>query len=315
MRWGFSSPKMEEGLSNFTKANSMSDRKNIIIVLNYNDYKETTRFCSVIGKYDIIDLIIVVDNKSTDDSYNHLLKLGSSKVVILSSDSNRGYSAGNNIGLKYILDNKIKGNIIISNPDIEVSQEVFSQIFEKLQDENIGIATGLVYANGVISDNYAWKIPSFWTLIADRFVILGKIRRVLGISMYMSKPIASEIYCECVSGCFFGFSTNTLNKIGLFDERTFLFGEETILGWKIKQNKLKTVVLKNAIVHHNEHHSLKLNSIKMKRNMRWELDSHMVYVKYYLKKGRLSQCVFKFFFVISCIERMLLEYLKTTFKS
>ena len=94
----------------------MSEDKNIIVVLNYNDWEETQRYCEVVKDFSIVDLIIVVDNLSTDDSMARLKHLESEKIVLVCAEENKGYAAGNNVGLRYIIDHKIKGNVIISNP-------------------------------------------------------------------------------------------------------------------------------------------------------------------------------------------------------
>lgn len=39
-----------------------------IVVLNFNDAKETVSFVEKIKSYNILDSIVVVDNASTDDS-------------------------------------------------------------------------------------------------------------------------------------------------------------------------------------------------------------------------------------------------------
>lgn len=40
------------------------------VVLNYNDYKTTTDFVLRVKEMKSIDLIVVVDNYSTDDSFH-----------------------------------------------------------------------------------------------------------------------------------------------------------------------------------------------------------------------------------------------------
>ena len=40
-----------------------------MIILNYNDYETTDKYLSSIKNYKVLDKIIVVDNNSTDSSY------------------------------------------------------------------------------------------------------------------------------------------------------------------------------------------------------------------------------------------------------
>ena len=56
-----------------------------MIVLNYNDYETTMKFIENIINYKSIEKIIIVDNNSTDNSYDKLKKLESDKVEIIKS--------------------------------------------------------------------------------------------------------------------------------------------------------------------------------------------------------------------------------------
>ena len=47
-------------------------RKLVFVIVNYNDYKTTKRLIDNIKDYKVIDDIYVVDNHSSDDSYDKL---------------------------------------------------------------------------------------------------------------------------------------------------------------------------------------------------------------------------------------------------
>lgn len=61
----------------------------------------------------------MVDNCSTDDSVKQLKKLKNIELIAL--DTNEGYAAGNNAGLKYLYEQECD-NYIISNPDIIIDK-------------------------------------------------------------------------------------------------------------------------------------------------------------------------------------------------
>ena len=81
--------------------------KTAIVILNYNDYETTSCMLNQIKDYKSLDLIVIVDNKSKDNSYNKLKKYENNKVKIIQTKENKGYANGNNYGLKY-LENKAK---------------------------------------------------------------------------------------------------------------------------------------------------------------------------------------------------------------
>ena len=67
-----------------------------IVILNYNDYEETSNFIEQIKGYKVLDEIVIVDNSSTDNSFNKLRKLKDKKISVIKTDGNNGYASGNN---------------------------------------------------------------------------------------------------------------------------------------------------------------------------------------------------------------------------
>lgn len=61
------------------------------VVLNYNDSKTTIELINRIGKMTSIDVIVIVDNNSTDDSFSVLKQYASEKIHVIQSDKNGGY--------------------------------------------------------------------------------------------------------------------------------------------------------------------------------------------------------------------------------
>ena len=68
--------------------------KNAFVIVNYNDYKTTIKLIENIKDYNILDKIVVVDNKSTDESLIRLESYNSNKLIVLESGDNKGYSYG-----------------------------------------------------------------------------------------------------------------------------------------------------------------------------------------------------------------------------
>ena len=92
-----------------------------VVILNYNDKKNTIRLAKDLDSYETINKIIVVDNCSPNNDWEELKELNNNKIDVIKSDKNGGYSYGNNIGLNY-LESKygLFDYIIISNTDIEI---------------------------------------------------------------------------------------------------------------------------------------------------------------------------------------------------
>ena len=79
-----------------------------IILLNFNGYKDTIECIKSLERisYDNYK-IVVVDNNSTDESENKIIEFIKTKknIVFIQTGENLGFSGGNNIGIKYSLEN------------------------------------------------------------------------------------------------------------------------------------------------------------------------------------------------------------------
>ena len=60
------------------------------LILNYNDCKTTLQLVEKLNLYKIIKYIVIVDNCSTDDSFEKLLKISNNRVHVIKSDCNGG---------------------------------------------------------------------------------------------------------------------------------------------------------------------------------------------------------------------------------
>ena len=56
------------------------------IILNYNDALTTIHLLEFIKDYSILDFIVVVDNCSTDDSWEKLLRYKNEKIHVIKSE-------------------------------------------------------------------------------------------------------------------------------------------------------------------------------------------------------------------------------------
>ena len=72
-----------------------------VILVNYNQYIMTSKSVLSIQGFNIIKHIIIVDNNSTDNSYDELLKISNKKIEVIKCENNNGFASGNNFGVRY----------------------------------------------------------------------------------------------------------------------------------------------------------------------------------------------------------------------
>ena len=280
-----------------------------IVVLNYNDCQETREFINNIKGYRSLDEIVIVDNNSTDSSYNNLKRMEKRNITVLKSDENRGYAYGNNIGIKYLSD-KVD-YIIISNPDIIVEESVIKKLKKDLDDnEDICMVSPVINQHG--EKLRGWRLPK---VIDEIGLNLNYFHRKVEKKLkYDNKKYNSELTrVDVVSGCFFMIRREILNLIGNFDESTFLFYEENILATKLKNINKKVFVDNKVEIIHNE--SVTINktiaSIKKYKVLK---DSQKYFVKYYLHANAFEMFMLRFVYRISLIIAYIIYFFNKTFK-
>ena len=247
----------------------MAKKKNAIIVLNYNDYKTVIDYIELIKDYKSIDKIVIVDNCSTDDSYNKLKKYNSERIYVVKSPENKGYAYGNNYGVHYLEKKKEHYDYItISNPDVNVEDSTISKM-EEFLDSNKDVALvapTMVFASGDVSDLRAWKERKLDSDITDSSIAMTHKAKKSHIEKYDDSYFEKEYsYVDCVPGSFFMIKYDAFKEVGYFDEGTFLFYEEDILGKKLKNKKYKTVLLNKLKFIHYESVSINKNMISLNK--------------------------------------------------
>lgn len=220
------------------------------LIVNYNDAKTTEKLLLNVKNYQCLDKILVVDNNSTDDSYQYLEKYRNEKIEILKRVDGREFGAGINFGLRYLKDLGIT-HTFISNSDIEISKESDLK-------EIISVSKNATIVGPVILEhtgyNRGWKVPSNWQLFLSSLPFI--YRFFVHRNRYPDDYYHGDfIPVEVVSFCFFFVSIFDLEKVGYLDENVFLYFEENIMSCRLNK---KQIYLANKVeVFHN--HSVTIN--------------------------------------------------------
>lgn len=231
-----------------------------IVILNYNDSTTTIELLKKIKDYEALYKIAVVDNNSRDNSYSELLKYESEKIKIIKAEENRGYSAGNNIGVRCLQSENID-YVIISNPDIIFEENDILKLCENFKDKQIAVVAPRINEHGII--NRGWKFQNTFLDAMTNINFIGRYFKKK--RLYKQEHYNTNISkVDVVSGCFFVIRMSCFEEINGFDENVFLYYEENILAKKI--NKLsKNIIIDNTVeVFHNHSVTIdkSLNKIK-----------------------------------------------------
>ena len=217
-----------------------------IIIVNYNTCKLTLECLkSVYQKTDGLSFeIIVVDNASSDNS---VLKIQNAfpEVILIKSTENLGFGKANNLGYKLSKAN----HILLLNPDTVLINNAIKILSDFLNNmKSISIVGGQLYkADGITkTHSYSYFFPS---IIMELDILFnGLITRIYD----HFKIKCNQTYFEVayITGADMMLRRSDLNEIGFFDERFFLYYEETELSHRFKlKGKLSAFVSKAKIIH------------------------------------------------------------------
>ena len=225
-----------------------------IVIVNYNTYSDLVQCIESIYQYIKCEYrIYVVDNGSDENIKNKVADYckGRNKISLTSLDQNKGYSRGNNIGIKKAIQDNVN-LIAIVNSDIKFENDAISIMCEDLDNE---IAVVGPRVKNIFDNNGQQLITTynFLSALLDRmpFFYLKKAFEI-GLIDADRYQESGHKYYGMVSGCCFLIDLSVFMQIGLFDENVFLYSEERILSIKLKAIKKKVFYEPNALVLHSE---------------------------------------------------------------
>ena len=292
-----------------------------IVILNYNDYENTKKLVKNIKEYKMLDRIVIVDNKSTNnDELKRLNTLICDKVDVIVSDKNGGYSYGNNYGLKYI-DKKYGEQkfeyVIISNPDVYVKEYDIEKTIEFLNNnKKCVIASPRMYYTNGPARRSAWKNRKIITDIANSTRITQAILfPFFKKGEYSKKDFKNSVQeVDAIAGSFFVANHKLFRNIGYFDENTFLFYEEDIIGVKAKEKGYSIFSLNNLSFIHYESKTIgKIMNIFKKQDVLF--NSRIYFQKEYNKANSFQIMIFMILRYIRKVELIFETLIKKVINS
>lgn len=269
------------------------------VILNYNDADTVESLLSRIHDYRLLSQIVVVDNCSTDDSLIRLQRLEDEKVTVICAEKNGGYGYGNNLGIRYAVEQNQATHVLIANPDVSFSEQCparLLRIFERHPD--VAAAAPLMHDQQYGTLKNGWKLRGYGKELCS----MGPVcRRVLGgfldypDSFYEGKK---AVYVEAVHGSLLMVDGAKFLEAGGYDEQVFLYQEEAILGCRLKACGYRTVLLLTDSYVHAHSASISKTYDSMIRRQRLREESELYYMRKYLCIGPVRSAFARFWFAV-----------------
>lgn len=200
--------------------------KTSIIVLNYKGLKETLECLDSLRKVKNKNFdIIVIDNGSQDGSKEELSKI--SDIHFIASNKNLGYSGGNNLGIKRALKNGAEGVVILNN-DTVVDPGFLNTLEEDRSIADI-LSPKIYFYKGNEFHKDKYKKKDLGNVI---WYAGGKIdwSNIIGIHEGVDEVDQGQFNqpneIEFATGACIFVKKEVFEKIGLFEEKYFLYLED-----------------------------------------------------------------------------------------
>lgn len=228
-----------------------------IILVNYKNYIDTIDcLISILKNNYLYYQIFVIDNHSENESIFEFKKWSNensidavflnenslkneakieNKIVFIESNSNLGFSGGNNIGIRYLLRFNDFNYVWILNSDTIIEYDTLTSMYDFAKNNKCHITgsvlkydTNLIQAYGGCINKFTGKSSH----IINKFDLAHKLDYIVGASMLISK--------------------DTIEILGLLPEEYFLYYEEVDYCFNARKKGLNICVAENSVVYHKE---------------------------------------------------------------
>lgn len=226
----------------------------VIIILNYLDYKTTFKCVDHLIELGVKHHIIIVDNASPNESFNMIQEKykKNGNITVVKTSKNGGYGYGNNIGIskaKKIADFQY---YCIMNPDVIIPENYFEKLCCKLKQRSdyAIISPLMIYPDRIDLSKISWDVRTAKEIYQFHFLLSKEAKvKVKKIYKFVGDGL---IEADAVPGSCFIINANVFREMEYFDEKNFMYNEETILSIKLKRlNKKCLISLPDYFIHNH----------------------------------------------------------------
>ncbi|MEM2990371.1 MAG: glycosyltransferase family 2 protein [Halobacteria archaeon] len=213
-----------------------------VVVLNWNRKDDTIECVGSLLEMDYPNFRIVVVDNGSDDGSVEALKARFPALEVLVNSENLGYAAGNNVGIRFALQQGAEYVLILNN-DTVVDQYLLTRLIEVGEtNPQAGMLAPKIYLYG---DKH--RIASAGS--KKRWFPPGRIS-IIGLGREDSMVYDREQEVEYASGCAMLVNRKVFEEVGMFDPTYFVYWEDYDFCKRVRKHGYKIIYVPTARMWH-----------------------------------------------------------------
>ena len=225
-----------------------------VVIVNWNGKRDTLACLASLkqikrGKETLT--VVVVDNGSSDDSISVIRKTHP-WVTVIPVGKNLGFTGGNNVGISYAL-SKNADFIWLLNNDTIVDKHVLS-FLPVFEDPTVGacgckiyFAKGHEYHHDRYKESERGYVIWYAGGIVDWNNMYASHRGVDEVDKGQYNTIEETSF---ITGCSFIVKSSVVKKVGMLDDRYYLYLEDLDWSLRIQKAGWKTLYAPSSVIWH-----------------------------------------------------------------
>ncbi len=200
--------------------------------------------------------LFIIDNSESDNISRYI---SDSRIEYIFNNKNLGYGKAHNKAIQKVV-NEFNYHLVL-NPDIEFEPSAIIKMIEYLEkNPNIGLLMPKVLYEDRQIQYLCKLLPTPFDLIMRRFI--PRFLKSIFENRLQQYELKHKDYDQIMevpnlSGCFMLMRCSALKTVGFFDERFFMYLEDTDLSRRINEYYKTIYYPKVSIIHHFEKGSYK----------------------------------------------------------
>lgn len=232
-------------------------QKIAISLITYNSHDKTIACLESLDKIQTGDVelsVIVIDNASKE-KFQYTKKPQNFSLTILHQATNSGFSGGHNVGISYALKNEADFILLLNN-DTTVDPQLLVSLHQALEkDKKVGAVVPKIYfekGHEFHKDRYTKdELGKVFWYAGGKMDFENVVGDHRGVDEVDHGQYDKEEVVELLTGCCVLLRSEVFRKVGMFDERYFLYYEDADLHERLKKAGYLVKYIPKAVLWHS----------------------------------------------------------------